>query len=101
MVAMVRMKKGDAMKILALLLAVTALAGCSFITTPKEKESLAMDIEEISARTAAVERKQNALAYEFEAIKTDIGKIRATVSADVSLFREEMRAIKGGAEEKE
>ncbi|MFZ3073134.1 MAG: tol-pal system protein YbgF [Thermodesulfobacteriota bacterium] len=89
------------MKILALLLAVTILAGCSFITTPKEKESLAMDIEEISARTAAVERKQNALAFEFEAIKTDIGKLRANVSADVSALREEMRAIKGGAEEKE
>src|SRR3972149_143855 len=101
MVAMVRMKRGDMMKILALLLAVTALAGCAFITTPKEKESLVRDVEEISARAAMVEKKQTALAAEFEAMKADNGKTRANASADISALREEMRAIKGGAEEKE
>lgn len=89
------------MKIPVLLLVVTALAGCAFITTPKEKESLAMDIGELSARAAMVEKKQNALAAELETIKTDNGKTRANASADASALREEMRAIKGGAEEKE
>lgn len=84
-----------------LLVMTLILAGCSFITTPKEKESLAMDVEEVSARAAAVEKKQNALAFEFEAVKTDVGKLRANVSADASALKEEMRAIRGGAEEKE
>lgn len=95
------MKKGDMMKIPALLLVVTALAGCAFITTPKEKESLAMDIGELSARAAMLEKKQNALAAELEAIKTDNGKMRANASADISALREEMNAIRGGTEEKE
>ena len=46
------------MKIPVLLLVVTVLAGCSFITTPKEKESLAMDIGELSARAATVEKNR-------------------------------------------
>src|SRR3990172_6866254 len=89
------------MKIPALLLVAAALAGCAFITTPKEKESLAMDIGELSARAAMLEKKQNALAAEFEAIKTDSGKTRANASADISAMRGEKNAKKGGGGGKE
>src|SRR3990172_4398408 len=89
------------MKIPALLLVAAALAGCAFITTPKEKESLAMDIGELSARAAMLEKKQNALAAEFEAIKTDSGKTRANASARQKALTEKTQASKKTSAEKE
>ena len=51
--------------------------GLRFITTTKEKESIAMDIGELSARAAMVEKTKR-LAAELEAIKRITEKYEPT-----------------------